>query len=305
MLEPVATINGRPVYSDKRVSAVINTKVVFDDGSYADVQTGDVVNLGKGYITIGKPPMSAGAEDEKVLNKAFIGTTVEVIDVSANVSIQPYTGNEIRITAKGTESALEDLTISEDHGTVLISGKGNGGNVISMNGSVVIGGQRRGVSINSHSGRGGVVISGPTTLIQIDIQVPERTAIKICGVQGKVNIGNVNGSLRAKVSGVGEMIAGSMTKVSAEVSGAGTITILSVKGDVSLNIQGSGNIHINGGQINNLGVKISGTGDINVNATAEEADFDVSGVGNIYVSQVVKRPYKRVSGFGSIRVGNW
>lgn len=311
-MKPVAVINGVPVYSDKKLSAIINAKVTFADGSYADVKTGEVLNLGKGYISIGNNPKNITAEEIISVNKKFTANKFEARDVFMDISIQPYNGKEISVSAKGAESDLEDLIIREEQGVVVIKGKdkkvGGGMTVISGGSSITIGG-----GISNYSIVDGISVQGNTVInvggvrnkTQIEVLVPKKTAINIFRVDGKVNIGNVNGPLRLHIKGQNEVNAGSITKVFAKVSGTGNVNIATVKGDVSLEVSGTGSVTIKGGEIGELDASVKGTGRIDIYAKAETADLNVSGVGQVYVLNVVKRPSRNVSGVGRIEVGNW
>ncbi|MEA2098440.1 MAG: DUF2807 domain-containing protein [Patescibacteria group bacterium] len=313
MTKPVAVVNEVNIYSNKKVVRVVDSRITFSDGSYADVNSGEVVNMDKGYITIGKPPKDTSSNVQKTVEKKFYANVLEVRDLVATISIQPYSGDKILVYAKGAESSLDNLVIREEHGTVVVSKKdnGDGGRITMVSGggnSIVIGGGR-GVSIVN-----GQVISNGKTIIKIggnladtsvNIKVPEGTSMGIFGIEGDVVIGDVKGQLRAKVNGCGNIKAGAVTKVSAKVSGTGSIQISSIKGDASLKVSGSGGITVNSGKIDELDTKVSGTGNINIYATAQNADLDVSGVGSINVSRVVNRPYKSISGIGSINIGNW
>ncbi len=55
-MKPVMTLKGVAVYSDKKLTAIIDTRIHFVDGSYADVETKEVINRGEGFISLGLPP---------------------------------------------------------------------------------------------------------------------------------------------------------------------------------------------------------------------------------------------------------
>lgn len=68
MLKLVAEINGQKVFSDKRPTSIVNTRVTFSDGSWCDVATGQVVNQGKGAINIG----SSGRIKKQLSNRKAV-----------------------------------------------------------------------------------------------------------------------------------------------------------------------------------------------------------------------------------------
>lgn len=306
MAKPIATINNIPVYSDKQVMGIFNTLVKFMDGSYADVSTGEVVNKGAGYISIGSVPTENSKR--KRIQKTFSARDIEVLELSANVNIQPHDG-EVEVAITAPESVIEEISLSQADNLVTIKGQGksNSGGINISGGNIsIVGGVIRSGNIQiGGMSRGSINIGGNEPEIEISVKVPFKANVEVSDIEGKVVIGNIRGNLRANINGVGEVNAGEMNKVIGKISGSGTLIVQSVTGDLKVKVSGSGDVKVNGGNISDLEASVSGSGDVHINAEAQTADLDVSGSGDIYIRKVVAKPRKHISGVGEIRVGNW
>ncbi len=342
MTQPIATVNGKAVYSDKQMASVVSTRVTFTDGSWCDVSTGEVVNNGKGYINIGVPSNS-GDEQTTFGPKTYLATTLDVQGVEADVDIQPIDGNEMTVTIAGSKPAMEDIIVRSQGDTLVIQSKSDGGthirgaNVVISgrsavaigrgsvsvgSGGVHIGGRNRGtintggsafvggsINVNSGSffGRDMVVVSGghSGSNTKITIGVPKGSAVNVAGVQGNVTIGDTDGPLQASVLGGDDIIAGRVRDATLAVQGNGNISVTAVNGNLSMTIQGSGDIRVRGGSVGSLMVNVMGDGDAKFNGEAVNANLSVMGSGDIDVTSVKNKPVQNAMGYGDINVGNW
>lgn len=325
MTNPIANINGVNVYSDKRVASIVNTRVTFSDGSYADVSTGEVVNKGPGYINIGSLPGVSEKSERKTIQRSFDARNLNMLNLSANAKIEPHDGNAIEVEVTAPESQIDDISITQNGDTVVIENKnhsqGSGGmTVISSGGgsrvmtrignirggNVVVGG--RGVSIvggNIISGNN-IVIGGngePETIVSV--KVPKGSNLDISNVEGEVIIGDTLGNLRTRVSTSSVVRAGKVKKLNAGASSSGEVTVERVNGNASLRASSSGSITVNGGNIEELEASASSSGSIHVRATVQQAELEASSSGQVFANHVVNKPRTHSSSSGRVRVGNW
>lgn len=300
MSQLIATVSGKAVYSDKQLLSVVDTRVTFTDGSWCDVSTGEVVNNGKGYINIGVPSTS---DDEQTTfgPKTYLATTLDVQGVEADVNIEPINGTQMTVTIVGSKSAVEDISTRLQGDMLTIQSKGDGGTRI-RSAYVVISG-RGAVAI----GRDMVTISGGDSgsNTKITIGVPKGSAVNVAGVQGNVTIGDTDGRLQASVFGGDDIKAGKVRDATLAVQGSGNISVTVVNGNLSMTIQGSGDIRVRGGFVESLMVNVMGSGDAKFNGEAVNANLSVMGSGDIDVTLVKNKPVKNAMGSGNIIVGNW
>jgi hypothetical protein len=316
MARPIANVNGKAVYSDKNMTSIVNTRITFSDGSWCDVSTGEVVNKGSGYISIGAPANEGNNEKTKLGPKTYQATTLEVQGVEADVTVQPIKGSEMTVVVEGTKSSVENVDVHTQGDTLVVRGKDTGGtnirgaNVVISGGNISVGGG--GISIGGM--RGGRIVTGNSTVVisgsdesdtKITISVPAGSAVKVAGVQGNVVIGDTEGVLHASVLGGSDIKAGKVRDATLSVQGGGDITVASVTGNLSMNVQGSGDIRVRGGKVNLLNINVMGSGDARFNGEATDANLTVMGSGDIDVDSVKNRPNKNVMGHGDINVGNW
>jgi len=312
MSKAIASINGVDVYSDKRVTGIVNTRINFSDGSWCDVSTGKVVNSGCGYISIGEPNQ-IDTEQEKVGPTTYKAKKLIVEGVSATVSIQPIPGFEMTVTMKGVKTAIDDVNVRLNDDTLNVSGFGTDNNSgvggivscsnISISGSsICIGGNASGTII---TGNKTVIMHSNQSDMKIDIGVPVGSAIVISGVQGDVNIGDTKGSLQAHVKGNGNVRAGEVCDAILNIQGGGDVDVVAVNGNLSMSVQGNGDICVKNGFVKQLTANVQGNGDISFRGQAIDANVTVMGNGDIDIASVKNRPMKSIMGNGDITIGNW
>lgn len=308
MTRPVATINGKDVYSDKRMTGVVNTKVTFDDGSWCDVASGAVVNKGAGYINIGAPAVAGDTEKTTYGPKTFSSQVLDISNVNADVEVSVIDGDQMTVTIDGPKSEVNGIDVNQSGSTLAIQGKTDksgirGANVvISVSGSISIGG-----GDNISIGRRGVNIStgGGENKTKLFVGVPKGSAVRVGGVQGKTVIGDTEGPLHASVLGGEDIRAGKVGDATLSVQGSGDINVGAVNGNLSMSVQGSGDIRVKNGSVNQLSANVMGSGDARFDGEAVDANLSVMGSGDIDVKFVKNKPIMNVIGHGDINIGNW
>lgn len=322
MSQPIANINGKKVFSDKRVAAIINTRITFTDGSWCDVATGEVVNKGAGYINIGSPEESGS---KKEFNQTFSARNLTVDNLfGADLNVQPYNGNEVVVKITGPETAVNDIEVKQKGDTVVIKGKesegGNMGGVTIVSGrgsvttrvtrvtggSVVVGG-RMVISGGDFVG-GNIIVGGggsENSPTQVTVQVPLGSSLDLSDIEGQTTVGDVLGSLTISGSVSGDFSVGRVKDTSVSISGSGDAVIKEITGNLDLDITGSGDVKVNSGQVNNLTAKVTGSGNFRFRGRAVNAKLTLTGSGDIYVAHVDNEPTMKSRGSGDIEVGNW
>lgn len=325
----IATINGKPVYSDKQVSTIINSRITFTDGSSCDVSTGEVRNVGSGYVNIGGTDTGSDSKTFTEGPKRVAASALEVRNVVATVQIEPhrdvdieYTisgpadqvkairasvqGDRLVIESDGSDSSSGDITVVGRGGRTVIQ-TGNRRTVIASGGfansGIVIG---NGSIMSNVFGRGNVTTvvtsgGGGENAVKVTVKVPQGAPVNANRVLGNVVIGDTNGPLTASVQG-DNVFAGCVTSAQLTVQGSGDVRIKEVNGTVMAQVQGSGDIEIERGSMPSLTATVQGSGDINVGGSATTASLTVMGSGDIRVAHVQQRPMESVMGSGDIRV---
>ncbi len=300
MAKLIANINGKDVYSDKLFSAIKGGRVEFEDGSWCDVSTGQVVNRGKGYITIGSPPNDTGPELVTKGPLLFRSQVLEVSGVHAKVSIEPHAGDVIEVTISGEQDAVEAIVMNESKGCLVISGQPSRATKYVVSGATVISGRVFDSIVNN------VVLTagGGADLAKVDIKVPQGAPVRLNRVRGKTEVGDTLGPLLVNLDGSNQIQAGKVTDTDLLLSGSGRIRIAETNGHVNINLVGSAQVRIDRGAVSNIKVDMTGSGNVNFGGKAQDADVRMTGSGNVSLAYVENRPHKVVIGSGNLSIGN-
>ncbi len=302
-MKPIATVNGVQVYSDKRMTGIISNRIQFEDGSYVDIKTKEVVNKGKGSISLGSPPDGSMETNPVTTTKTFTASKLSVTDVDADMEIVPD-GDHVVVGITGSKSAVETISVVQEGDNVVVKGSGRGvsdGNVTISGDSVVIGG---GVSIGSIR-VGGISISTlgePKT--RVSIRVPVGTALNVSGVSGPTSIGDVCGPLVLTQRGQSTARVGKVRAAQLFASGQGEIRVVAVQDSLTASVSGQGKIDVRDGKVGNLVANTSGQGEFTYKGVAVDATLSASGQSEIDVEQVSNKPVRSRSGQAEITVRN-
>lgn len=244
MTRPVATINGKDVYSDKGMTSIMNTKITFDDGSWCDVATSEVVNKGAGYINMGAPATALDTEKTVYGPKAFSARTLDISDIHADVEVSVIDGDQMVVTIDGPKSEVGGINVNQSGGTLTIQGKGSASSNRGAN--IVING-----SSSIFSGGGGVNIStgGGVNETKVTVGVPKGSAVTIDEVNGNVTIGDIEGLLNASASTSNTVSAGKVTGAMLSASSGAEITIKEATGLFVASASSGAEITVKGGDV--------------------------------------------------------
>jgi len=251
--------------------------------------------------------------------ESFDVTEVVISEMLATVEVVPADRDNVQVTIGGDEGmkgkALLDvagpaLKISCELPFVGGSSRRSGRRAVgsAFIGGVVISGMSSGVCFSSGTSivNGVVCINGCEVdmgrEIQVTVEVPKGTTIKVGKLLGKAVIGDTDGDLEVRIKGVTKVSAGKVRNVAIRISGSGSVRIREATGAIQARISGSGNVVVDGGTCESLNASISGSGAIHHGGTARAAQLDVSGSGNIHLSECLSTPGKSKSGSGRITV---
>lgn len=130
-----------------------------------------------------------------------------------------------------------------------------------------------------------ITVTGPETLtLIVENAIPFGTAGNLgsadidFGHCGRLNVGDISGPASITISGSGNMEAGDVSELLAQITGSGDLDFEDV-GDVDITVRGSGNVDFNDAK--NVNLKISGSGDINMEDVSGTLFVKSSGSGDI------------------------
>jgi len=136
---------------------------------------------------------------------------------------------------------------------------------------------------------------------------------------GDWNVADQTGPLRVRLSGSGDVRAGSVgladlvvsgssdvrlrtvrNGLYAVISGSGDVTADAVDGPLRARIGGSGDVRVRGGAVTDMDVTVSGSGDVKLGGVAQTLTAQVSGSGDVSAARVTGAVVKHVSGSGDV-----
>ncbi|MEI6118526.1 MAG: DUF2807 domain-containing protein [bacterium] len=308
-MQEITNINGIPVYSDKEVRSIINTKVTFSDGSWCDVTTGKIVNKGGGYIHINNPDESV-SKKHITEEKEFSASLLHLLNVQTKVEVKIHNDSKIKVSVTGPEAKVKKISCEISNNTLTIKDlntNSSGGMNIS-GGTIITGNSFHIGNIFSRNS----IISSSTTIITgnnqqgiiINIKVPQGINIKAETSNGDISIGDTEGDIELSTT-AGDIKVGAVKNAILCIQGGGDITVSKVVGNLTTHLTGSGDITIKKGNVINMIASIQGSGDIKFGGKAENANLSIRGSGDIEVDFVRNKPTISIMGSGDVDVNNW
>jgi len=140
--------------------------------------------------------------------------------------------------------------------------------------------------------------------LEVRILVPAATPLALSGLVGEVAVEGVGGPLDLELIG-GAARLDRTTGGSLAVVGGSRIELAAASGDLSIAVQGAGDVAVAQAALERLEVDLNGTGSVTVGGTAERASVQIAGVGNVAIDRVRERPQVSVVGIGRVEIGNW
>ncbi len=271
------------VYSDKDVKETEGAKVVFLDGSVANLEDLAIRNVGKGNIEF---KIIENLVDSTIRNAMDIDSSyIEIIGGKFNVEIVETKNEVSKLEIIGTEDFAKSISVYNLSTGIRVESQRETGNVII--GSVIVNGRRKPNTIEG--------------VLKIYTNTKPSLYFENNG-GGSAKINTSVAKLTTKVNGSLEVDANSIDELDVSINGSGSIKAKEVIHDANIRISGSGNVEIDEGNFSELKVNISGSGHVRADVTVERAELLLSGSGNIIVKHVTKESIEIHQGSGFVRV---
>lgn len=133
------------------------------------------------------------------------------------------------------------------------------------------------------------------------ITMPPGGALLINEYSGDMTVkGALNGPVRLDLSEGSIAFDGPAQSVRARVSGSGTVRLAEVKDLLAVQMRGSG--EVNAGRVQRLTAELDGSGVVNVGGVAAEAVLDVPGSGGVNIGSLGGTLRAAVAGSGDVNV---
>ncbi len=296
---PLVHENGKlACYSDKEVKGVEEHRVLFADGSIADLSTRVVLNYGAGECRI--------IEVERIPKYELRGNSFEesygVIDslkieqsFNADVTVEKGDREEAVVIAEGSEMFIATLRVTVENCKMRIyneNHKGGGDGGYRRNKLKVYTGFEKGKT-------GELSINGCGDM-KIDVGF-EKAWFTING-SGMINSKRGMDALNVSINGSGDMELASAGEAALKINGSGDIRVAEVTGNLAAKINGSGDISA-AGEVDRAEISINGSGDMDLkNMTAHTAKVAISGAGDIVLGRVTDHTEEKLTKNSTLKV---
>lgn len=298
-LRLVHTLDGVGCYSEKEVDITNEDSVIFKNGSNANLKSLKVVNRGPGDICFGfmdQISYTAINIHKSERHETFEGVASVKMEVNdANFAIVRSKDKRSYVDVTGSPLFISRLKITKE-GELLSVGYENenkGSGTMSQENRVTIAfGRDAGENVTTR-------INGAGTC---DINVPfDQGNISVNG-SGDVTFDNIY-NVECKINGSGGIKCNKAGNSKIIINGSGAFEARQISGSLKSMIHGSGDIHVNTGEIDCLEAKICGSGDIEAaNICTRVANIAVEGSGNITIGRVIEESIEKHSKKSSIKV---
>jgi len=307
-LRLVMNLNGVEVWSDKEGGVTVsNDSVTFDDGSYCNVRTNEIVNSGTGKIKIGSPSQTS-AEPEIVMEpRIFNSSEIIIKNISADIEIEPHDKKTIDVTVSGRKKDCDTIGMKENGKLLLIDYQDAPPRIAIMQPSV-----KKNTGLRGHidsireflnkpiiTSRSIEFIRAPKVLVKI--KVPKGTKITAGDIDGEIAIGDTEGSLDLKINDDDANI-GKIKNALLTSAGNGNINVSRVDGTLIVNLDGYGDITIEDGSVKDLKVVSTDCGHFEFGGTSQNGDLTCNSSGNITVAKINGTLITELEGSGNVTI---
>lgn len=150
------------------------------------------------------------------------------------------------------------------------------------------------------SGSADIVLSG---VGQLRIGAVKNTLAARVSGSGLIQA-QAAGAADLTISGSGDVRSGPVTSgLEATISGSGNLDIARLDGPLKARVSGVGQVRVPQGSVTDMQARISGSGGIDFGGVARTLDAEVSGSGDVRAGEVTGQVNKHVSGSGEVRIG--
>lgn len=271
--------NGLICYSNKTIKEVTESKLIFEDGSTAELPGGRIVNRGRGEIRVLRSTdcsyENLGGETVTRYKdfSAFSSLSVS-LSHCCELRVHVDTQGVPRMRAKGRERLLDHLEVSVENGRLTL---------------------RLDVPEQNNG-------SPRDTACEIDLFVPfacgEELDLGIGGF-GTVTLAPSFSSGEIRIAGCGSVKAQSFDCFTGRIAGSGDLVLGRVERQTKLRISGSGDVKAEFAA--DPDIRVSGSGDIVLERSMGQAKISISGSGDVSLGEVrLQSAEATVSGSGDV-----
>jgi transcriptional regulator with XRE-family HTH domain len=311
--------NNRACYSSKTPERIDSENHIayFTDGSRADLERGNAVNVGGGEIRF------IEAEDHKEGFEGIKGdlcrdfsdfsSVTAKLTMPCEFRIKSAEDGKGRVVASGSSIFLSHLITAANGDTLEISFKKSILDFSSRTRNTVtvyLPCERGSVFKISVNGSSDCDIEPDCGILEISIAGSGDVFAADCNrmdcriaASGDVKVGHVAFGSNISISGCGDVEAESLCAPLITIAGSGSVKANEIKGDeMNINISGSGDVEC-GGEVDTLKLKVNGSGEFDApKLIVGEAHISVAGGGDIVIGRIKRASYEALGKSTTLKV---
>ncbi|HBN82937.1 MAG TPA: hypothetical protein DDZ89_03765 [Clostridiales bacterium] len=290
---------GTACYSEKEIKTIESEKVLFKDGSCADLRLLTIVNKGTGEILFDyNEKLQLSLVDDTVTQLNEVYDHIHSIDLtlnSADFTVAQSADHKTYVNATGTPYFIAGLKVEKKDQSLIIKHAQTGqdhGNSHGMNKLTILLGIETGRVIKGTFNGSG----------DIHVDVPfEHGNLAING-SGSIRTKDM-GAFEGKINGSGDISCGKIGSAKVTINGSGDFDCIMCSESLAASINGSGDMTIKAGILKTIEIAIRGSGDVDASGvTTDKADISISGSGDVVVGRVKVESVEKHSKNSSIKV---
>lgn len=237
-------VSGVSVVSDKRIAAASDDgRIDFADGSWCDVSSGQVFNVGGGMIALACEPATAVSGPTLAYQWEIPPSAeVEAVDVGAiyaDVVVEVHDLPTIEVAVVGDQRNLDDLETGVTLGVFSI-----------------------GPATSSSAAP-----AQPLVRARLTLTVPAKTPVRVHAA-GSITVGDTGGPL-AITGQAASISAGVISDLTVMAGGTTSVAVQSVTGECVLRLSDAARVSVRGGNLRGLDVVAADAARASVSAVAD------------------------------------
>ena len=216
--------------------------------------------------------------------KSYDANSIRIDDLVGTLTVSVKPSGPVTVEIAGTRERVQGLEVAKDGKTLVIHGA-------QIN---AVWDWHKWFDFSAHQ-------SMQPKSLQVKIAVPKGTALNVNDMIGDATIGDTMGPLTFEAAATTAKI-GRVGEAKLSMAGSGRIDVAEVNGPLSLEIAGSGKIHV--GHSGPVRAEVAGAGDTQLGDIAGGLKVEIAGSGNVAALSVNGPVKVEIAGSGSIKIAN-
>ena len=238
--------------------------------------------------------------------------TIEIENAVARVTVITEARSDIQVDVVQGSAALPPVKVTRRGDTTFIDGGLRSRDIRGCTERSTASGEQITVEVN---GVGRIPLqTAPRIVIRAPLSVEVESDGAVWGTVGRTDalelsnagcgdwtVANVRGELEINVAGSGDVRAGTAGSADIDVAGSGDVSLVSAANGLEIAVAGSGDVRV-GSSAGQFEARVAGSGDVIVNGgRADRARVSIAGSGDVRFAGVANSLSAQVAGSGDVR----